>query len=118
MAYTPTNWENGETPINADNLNKIEQGLVALDSKFAIQTYEFTLSYASGALGTREYFDFDIEKSGYTPVLICNKSYPNSDYHFIIPNIAGTKARINVYKLKQQALTITVHVTVLYQKNA
>ena len=28
MSYTKTNWENGATPaINADNLNKIEQGI-------------------------------------------------------------------------------------------
>lgn len=30
MSYEPTNWVNNETPINADNLNKIEQQLVAL----------------------------------------------------------------------------------------
>ena len=35
MAYTPTNWVNGETPINADNLNKIEQELLKLDNKMA-----------------------------------------------------------------------------------
>lgn len=27
MAYIKTNWENGKTPISADNLNKIEQGI-------------------------------------------------------------------------------------------
>lgn len=27
MAYTKTNWINGQTPINATNLNKIEQGI-------------------------------------------------------------------------------------------
>jgi hypothetical protein len=31
MSYEPTNWVNGETPINAENLNKIEQKLVDLD---------------------------------------------------------------------------------------
>ena len=30
MAYTKTNWVNGETPINATNLNKIENQLEAL----------------------------------------------------------------------------------------
>lgn len=29
MAYTPTTWENGVTPINAGNLNKMEQGIKA-----------------------------------------------------------------------------------------
>jgi len=29
MAYTPTNWQDGVTPVNAANLNKLEQGLAA-----------------------------------------------------------------------------------------
>ena len=33
MSYTKTNWQNGATPaINADNLNKIEDELEALDA--------------------------------------------------------------------------------------
>ena len=32
MAYTKTNWVNGSTPINATNLNKIENGISANDS--------------------------------------------------------------------------------------
>ncbi len=31
MAYSPTNWVNGVTPINAANLNKIEQGIAAAE---------------------------------------------------------------------------------------
>lgn len=27
MSYNPTTWVDGETPINAKNLNKLEQGL-------------------------------------------------------------------------------------------
>lgn len=27
MAYEPTNWVNGITPVNETNLNKIEQGI-------------------------------------------------------------------------------------------
>ena len=30
MAYTKTNWVNGQTPINATNLNKIENGIADL----------------------------------------------------------------------------------------
>lgn len=33
MAYIPTNWENSpstNTPLNADNMNKLEQGVKAL----------------------------------------------------------------------------------------
>ncbi len=32
MAYTPTNWINGVTPISAANLNKIEQGIVTAEA--------------------------------------------------------------------------------------
>lgn len=31
MAYVKTNWQNGVTPVNADNMNKIENELEALD---------------------------------------------------------------------------------------
>lgn len=31
MTYTPTNWQDGVTPVNAVNLNKIEQGILAID---------------------------------------------------------------------------------------
>ena len=27
MSYTPTNWVDGQTPVNAENLNKLEQGV-------------------------------------------------------------------------------------------
>lgn len=27
MAYNKTNWKNGETPLNADNMNHIEEGI-------------------------------------------------------------------------------------------
>lgn len=32
MSYQPTNWQNGITPINENNLNKIEQRLARMDS--------------------------------------------------------------------------------------
>ena len=32
MAYTKTTWVNGETPINADNLNNIENGIETNDA--------------------------------------------------------------------------------------
>lgn len=36
MSYTATNWQNGVTPINEGNLNKIEQGIV--DAHTAVET--------------------------------------------------------------------------------
>lgn len=59
MAYTKTNWENGKTPINATNLNNIEQGIannetaaknaVGLVIKDA-DKYSTTATYAVGAI--------------------------------------------------------------------
>ena len=37
MSYNPTTWVDGETPINASNLNKLEQGLKEV-SEQAIDT--------------------------------------------------------------------------------
>ena len=34
MSYTPTLWVDGETPVNATNMNKIEQGIVTLERDF------------------------------------------------------------------------------------
>lgn len=40
MAYVKTEWENGTTPINADNLNKIENELESLDTSNTYSTTE------------------------------------------------------------------------------
>jgi hypothetical protein len=42
MSYTPTNWENRKTPINATNLNKMESGIK--DNSDRLDTVESTLS--------------------------------------------------------------------------
>lgn len=42
MSYTPTNWENGKTPINATNLNNMESGIK--DNSDRLDTVESTLS--------------------------------------------------------------------------
>ena len=41
MAYTKTTWKNGETPLNADNLNNLEDGVASNDSR--ITTLEGTI---------------------------------------------------------------------------
>ena len=38
MAYTKTNWINGQTPINATNLNHIEDGIEAALEKTSVKT--------------------------------------------------------------------------------
>ncbi|MGN0693727.1 MAG: hypothetical protein ACI4LK_02310 [Lentihominibacter sp.] len=51
MSYKRTTWVNGETPINADNLNNIEAGIVAIEENIgAIADYvveEGSNSYGS-----------------------------------------------------------------------
>jgi hypothetical protein len=32
MSYIPTNWVDGQTPVNAENLNKLEQAVLANDT--------------------------------------------------------------------------------------
>lgn len=69
MAYTPTVWKNGEAPaINAENLNKIEQGIVgaqqtADEAKQAVNNviYDETLEKESG-----DYFYADFSNIDFT----------------------------------------------------
>lgn len=35
MAYEKTNWQNGVTPVNAQNMNHIEDGIAANDTAIA-----------------------------------------------------------------------------------
>lgn len=48
MSYNPTNWVNGETPINATNLNKIETELEKTDTIVGGEAYDDTSTYAVG----------------------------------------------------------------------
>lgn len=71
MAYTKTNWQNGVTPVNADNMNKIENELEALDQRGGGGGFTPRLLYPTeqlthtGGHGTiaRQDFCFDITAS-------------------------------------------------------
>ena len=39
MAYEKTTWVNGETPISAENLNKMEQGIVEASKSSVVDTF-------------------------------------------------------------------------------
>jgi len=45
MSYIPTNWVSGETPLSAENMNHIEQGIAELDSKSTVDNV--TLSFGT-----------------------------------------------------------------------
>ena len=51
MSYTKTNWENGKTPINAENLNKIEEGIAnAVDGGVVEEIPVTTQNISSGTI--------------------------------------------------------------------
>ena len=69
MAYTPTNWINGQPPaLNAENLNKIERGLVAANVDTTQISHTETAGYfnsngtiAGAGSGTKEVYTEKIE---------------------------------------------------------
>ena len=51
MAYTRTDWVSGGTPLSADNMNNIEDGIEELNSKFGglnVVKYQTTITIPSG----------------------------------------------------------------------
>ena len=61
MAYTKTNWQNGVTPVNADNMNKIENELEALDQRGGGGGYAVNILKPSQFLGTDKHAYFSID---------------------------------------------------------
>ena len=62
MAYTKTNWVSGETPLSAENLNNIENGVKAnedainaVNARIAVGTAANVVSVAAGAYEDRVY---------------------------------------------------------------
>lgn len=47
MAYTKTEWVTGETPLSADNMNNIENGIEDLNTQLESRTGEYRFSIAS-----------------------------------------------------------------------
>lgn len=89
MAYTPTVWKNGEAPaINAENLNKIEQGIAGADS-MASQALE-----AAGSGG-------EWIKMNFTPetdvTVIKNACYFNQKLKIASFNLILTGNKINQF---------------------
>lgn len=72
MAYVKTNWQNGVTPVNADNMNKIENELEALDQAGGgTQLYKHMVLVNSG---TAMIYLIDTNESQYTGLTVDFKS--------------------------------------------
>lgn len=59
MSYTRTNWVNGSTPINADNLNNIETGILDLESELSGMTAQ-SGTVAISRVDSGGYYDAEI----------------------------------------------------------
>ena len=54
MSYEPTTWVDGETPVNARNLNKLEQGLKEVSEIDVVTIEQVNIAIdqkISGAIG-------------------------------------------------------------------
>lgn len=111
MAYTKTNWVNNTTPINATNLNKIENELEALDKDINYSTTEQVIgTWITGKplyrkvvhLGTLVSNNTIIVSSGLDSSTRVNKIYGyaihTSSYEALpLPFIWGSTSEIQVY---------------------
>lgn len=91
MAYTKTNWVNGQTPINATNLNHIEDGIESVEQEIPVventqsnsQTDAYSCDYVNGALSDKlQAYTLYENASGTTGEVTLNDSRAN--YEFII----------------------------------
>lgn len=55
MAYTKTNWVNGQTPINETNLNKIENELESLEKDIFVEKASFNANDSIIIAGDSKY---------------------------------------------------------------
>lgn len=82
MAYTKTNWINNTTPLNATNMNKIEEGIAANDT--ALNT-KASVDYVNKTHYGYSGDDLLIIPEGTTT--IANNAYKNTNYKcVVIPN--------------------------------
>ena len=79
MAYTKTNWVNNTTPLNATNMNKIEEGIAANDA--ALNT-KASVDYVNKTHYGYSGDDLLIIPEGTTT--IANNAYENATYTSIL----------------------------------
>lgn len=106
MAYTKTNWVNGQTPINADNLNKMEEGIAnAVNIVKLWENASPTSSFEPQTLGSDVLADLPINYDLIN--IVCNSniantykiaiiipSYDNNSSAFILNHVYGNNNKI------------------------
>lgn len=135
MAYTKTTWVNGGPPaIDADNLNKIEDGIYANDANITsilasltspILVRVFTTPSKSYPSGNTWVYSSDWHADsvpGYTAIGVLQGT-PNSGGQGLISQIAlnpgsyGDRFAGNVTNTTGSAITATIQVPVLYVRD-
>jgi hypothetical protein len=124
MAYTKTNWTPGETPLSADNLNNIENGIESVESRLnstiVLQRVNFGKTTVNANAGYTH--DGKLTKSGYSAAGIVGYSSAgsnaitvphcsidiNGNYGFFLRNHSSSAATlypyINVLWVKTESL--------------
>lgn len=144
MAYTKTNWVNGETPINATNLNKIENGIENNDTslenkldKTSVKTAKTTSdtdtyscnyinNYVKAAVWKQEYLEVGTSLNVSFSTMFPNLTLSNvicfiaeiinvdKTWDRTYANILASNGTLQVRSYAQQQ-TLTVRVTALYK---
>ena len=123
MAYTPTNWVTGQTPLSAANLNNIEQGISDLNSKIVAQNFDVpAASISAGTVGTfATYKAVDVSKTGHTPIAVTlyNVAHP-ANYHASASLMTGNTVNVYLYRTSASSVSVPagdIKLRVLYMKD-
>lgn len=144
MAYTKTNWVNDTTPINATNLNKIEQGIYDNDDKIGdltllntasqdnlvnsvnevysdvlslLTTQSFTSASQSVEANTTRQLTIDITKNGYTPLGIVGVNSSDNGFNLVYDYLNSNTLTARFYNFTSATRTGAFTFIVLYVKN-
>lgn len=121
MAYTKTNWVNGQTPINATNLNKIENQLEANDNKtvkFADKYFSTTLNTNNGnGIGTGS-VTLDISDLNATEIIDVSFNLSSGNVVWQLKSNLSNPASIEVYGYRlsgPSTATVGARARILYR---
>ena len=110
MSYTKTNWVDGETPINATNLNNMEGGIENNDTNKLDKTSVKTAKTTS---------DTDTYSCNYIENIIDRMKTVNLNNWFNVPYANGSGLRFNIPIFNPEKLlpTVTIESCSVYTDN-